>query len=420
MTKKIKETKMPFFDALKDAWEELWHHKMRTALTLLGMIFGVGAVISMLSIGEGAEQEALQLIDSMGLRNVIVNSKVMDEQQLKEIRAHSIGLSRRDVEITAETLPFVEQSSAEKKIKAFIIFGNGNKSDASVYGVTPSYFELSDFKADKGQLFTDQDELNFQQVAVLGSHTANSLFPDSNPVGQLIKVNHVWLRVIGVLEDKSLNKDEFEGIKLGGEKNRVFIPLKTALKKFKFPSLDNEIDTFRIKVTKGTDPKLASIALNNLLSQRHGKVDDYEVVVPAKLMEQHRQTRRIFTIVMSAVASISLLVGGIGIMNIMLATVLERTKEIGLLRAVGARRKDIMNLFMVESFTVSALGGLLGIILGYVIAQVIAYYADWVVGFSFWAIVLSVGVCAIIGLIFGLYPAHKASKMDPIEALQRD
>jgi putative ABC transport system permease protein len=411
---------MKFFDSLRDSWEELWHHKMRTALTLLGMIFGVGAVISMLSIGDGAEQEALELIDSMGLRNVIVNVKRMDEQQLKEVRSHTIGLSKRDVEVITETLNFVEHSSAEKKIKTFAVFANGKTSDASAYGVTPSFFELSGFKTRAGELFTSEQENSFQQVAVLGPHTANTLFPGENSVGKLIKVNHVWLRIVGVLENKALNKDEFEGIKLGGEKNRVFIPLKTALKKFKFPNLDNEIDTFRVKVQKNTNPNLAASAINNLLSQRHGKADDYELVIPAKLMEQHRQTRRIFTIVMSCVAGISLLVGGIGIMNIMLATVLERTKEIGLLRAVGARQKDVMYLFMVESFTVAALGGLLGIILGYLIAQVIAFYADWSVGFSFSAIILSVGVCAIVGLTFGLYPALKAAKMDPIEALQRD
>ncbi|TQV89171.1 ABC transporter permease [Aliikangiella coralliicola] len=411
---------MAFFDALRDAWEELWHHKMRTALTLLGMIFGVGAVIAMLSIGEGAEQEALELIDSMGLRNVIVNAKKMDSQQLAEIRDHSVGLSQRDVEVASETLPFVEQASAEKVIKTFIVFSHGVKSDASVYGVTPSYFELSGFNVSAGRLFDVDGEARYRQVAVLGAHTAKVLFADKDPLGQLVKVNHVWLRVIGVLKDKSLNKDEFEGIKLGGEKNRIFVPLKTALKKFRFPDLDNEIDTFRIKITKDTDPNMAAIALNHLLSQRHGKVDDYEIVVPAKLMEQHRQTRRIFTIVMSCVAGISLLVGGIGIMNIMLATVLERTKEIGLLRAVGARKKDVMNLFMVESFTVAAIGGLLGIILGYIIAQVIAVYADWTVGWSLSAILLSVGVCAIVGLTFGIYPALKASKMDPIEALQRD
>ena len=411
---------MQINDALKDAWDELWHHKLRTALTLLGMIFGVGAVIAMLSIGEGAEQEALELIDSMGLRNVIVKAKAMEPEQLKEIRSHSIGLSRRDVEVISEALPFVESSSAEKRIKAFIVFGNGTVSNASVIGVTPNFFELSGFNTQKGELFSDMENTRFEQVAVIGIDVARTMFGESDPIGRLIKVNHVWLKVIGVLEDKSLSKNEFEGVELGTEKNRIFIPLNTALKKFRFPDLDNEIDTFKIKVSRGTSPNLAAIAIDQLIDQRHGKADDYEIVIPAKLMQQHRETRRIFTIVMSCVASISLLVGGIGIMNIMLATVLERTKDIGLLRAVGARKKDIMNLFMVESFTVAAIGGALGILLGFVIAKIIAVYADWNLGWSFSAIFLSVGVCALVGLVFGLYPAIKASRMDPIEALQRD
>jgi len=411
---------MGFTDSLKDAWGELWHHKMRTALTLLGMIFGVGAVIAMLSIGEGAEQEALKLIDSMGLRNVIVNAKQVDDQQLKEIRAHSNGLSLRDLQVVTETLEFIEESSAEKKIKSYIIISNGKTSDATVYGVSASFFKLSGFNPSDGQFFTPENNKHYQQVAVIGSHTAKHLYPSSNSIGKLIKVNHVWLKIVAVIENKQLDKKEFQGIKLGGEKNRIYIPLNTALKKFKFKDLSDEIDTFRVKVKKNISPELAAIALNQLLAQRHGKVDDFEIVVPAKLMEQHRQTRQIFTIVMSCVAGISLLVGGIGIMNIMLATVLERTKEIGLLRAVGARKKDILNLFMVESFTVSAIGGILGILLGFIIAQIIAYYADWNVGWSFLAIFMSVGVCAVVGLIFGLYPAIKAAEMDPIDALQRE
>ena len=411
---------MIFSDAVKDSWDELMHHKMRTALTLLGMIFGVGAVIAMLSIGEGAENEALQLIDSMGLHNIIVNSKQMDQQQTREIRAHSAGLSIEDVKTISDTFPFVVNSSAQKIIKSYIIIADGNQSFASVAGVTPSYFKLSNFTTTEGALFTSSQDNEYQSVAILGSLVASSLFAKQNAVGKLIKVNHVWLRVIGVLKEKVINKNEFEGVKLGSEKNRIFIPLKTALKRFKFPLLDNEIDTFRVRVNRETDPALAAIAINKLLSIRHGKSDDYEIVIPANLMQQHRQTRKIFSIVMSSVAAISLLVGGIGIMNIMLATVLERTKEIGLLRAVGARRSDIMTLFVVESFTVSAIGGILGIVLGFAIAETIAIFADWRIGFSLLSIFLAVGVSASIGLIFGIFPAYKASKMDPIEALQRD
>ncbi len=411
---------MNFYEAFIDSLEELWHHKMRTGLTLLGMIFGVGAVIAMLSIGEGAEQEALKMIDSMGLRNVIVNAREMDEQQRKEIREHSIGLSLRDIEVAQKTLPFIENISAEKQIKTFIIFSSYAQSNASVFGVTPSYFDLSGFKPSQGNVFDDKAEKSFLQVAVLGAQAAEQLFPEGNALGQLIKINHVWLEVITVIKDEELRKNEFEGIKIGSEKNRIFIPFYTALKKFKFPNFSDELDTFRMKISQGTDPVMAATSINHLINKRHGEIDDFEIVIPAKLMEQHRQTRRIFTIVMSCVAGISLLVGGIGIMNIMLATILERTKEIGLLRAVEARQIDIRNLFMIESFTITAIGGILGIFLGFGIAQIIAAFADWTVGFSFSSILLSVGVCALIGLGFGLFPALKASKMDPILALQTE
>jgi putative ABC transport system permease protein len=233
-------------------------------------------------------------------------------------------------------------------------------------------------------------------------------------------VNHVWLQVVAVLADHELKKNEFEGVKLGSEKTRIFIPLQTALKRFKFKTLEPELSAFRLQLAPGVDAVAAARTLTHLLNRRHNNVDDFEIVVPAKLMAQHRETRRIFTIVMSCVAGISLLVGGIGIMNIMLASVLERTREIGLLRAIGATRRDILRQFIVESFTVTAMGGVLGIALGFALAAVIAFFADWAFGFSLMAILVSVGVCALIGIVFGLYPAIKASKLDPIVALQRE
>ncbi len=406
-------------DGLEDVIEELWHHKLRTLLTLLGMIFGVGAVIAMLSIGEGAEQEAIQLIDSMGLRNVIVNAKALDKEELLEIRERSAGLSLRDVEIASETLPSVTGYSAGKVIHAFITFSEEGQSDATTYGVLPSHFELSRLSLAQGEFFTDRHNRHYEQVAVLGAAAANELFPDGDALHRLIKVNHVWLRVIGILEDKQLRKEEFEGIKLGGERYRIFIPLNTALEKFNRRPLDSELDTFRVTMEPGADPILVARTLSRLLNVRHADVNDFEIVVPAQLMQQDRETRCIFTIEMSCVAGISLLVGGIGIMNIMLATVMERTREIGLMRAVGAKKHHVVRMFLLESLTVSLLGGILGIGLGFSIAKVIAIYADWAMGWSITAILLSVGVCGFVGLVFGYYPARIAADMDPIDAIHR-
>lgn len=407
-------------ESLIQAIEELWYHKLRTFLTLLGMIFGVGAVISMLSIGEGAKREALELIDSMGLRNVLVKAKTYDTKELAEIRERSAGLTLKDVQAGLETLPFVESFSAFKEISTYALFSQDKSAEAKVLGVTSKYLDMSHLEVETGRLLTEWDEQHFSQVCVLGSFIAKQLFPTRDPLGQTVKVNQHWLRIIGVLKERHYSKDEFQGIKLGGEQNCIYLPLQTALKKFDFPNHSNELDEFRFELEKGIDPEQAAITLSHLLDVRHGGMDDFELIIPAALLNQQKKTQRIFTIVMACVAGISLLVGGIGIMNIMLATVLERTREIGLRRAVGATRTDIVRQFLIESFTISAVGGLLGVVLGFVLSQIIAAFAQWQVAWTPMPIILSLGVCSLVGLIFGIYPAITASKLDPIVALQHE
>lgn len=407
--------------------EDLWHaveqlrqHKLRTALTLLGMVFGVGAVIAMLSIGEGAKQEALRLIESMGLHNILVEARDFDEDTLREIREHSIGLSQGDVRAIEQTLPSVEGVSAEKKVKAWNLFSQQASSDAQVLAVSPEYFDLASLKIASGEGIDEDDNRYYAQVAVLGAQAARSLFPVGDPVGQRVKINHLWVKVIGVLEDRDLGKDEFQGVSLGGDRNRVFIPLKTAIKRLKFELLESELDAIRLKLDKESDPQLSALTVNHLLSRRHGEENDYEIIIPAALLKQQQQTQKIFTIVMSAIAGISLLVGGIGIMNIMLATVLERTREIGLLRALGARKQDIQAQFLLESATVAGLGAFIGIFFGLLLAFVIQQFAGWPAGWSMMAIVLSVSICLITGVGFGWYPARQAAALDPIRALHAE
>jgi putative ABC transport system permease protein len=408
--------------------EDLWHaveqlrqHKLRTALTLLGMVFGVGAVIAMLSIGEGAKQEALRLIESMGLRNILVEARDFDEDTLEEIREHSVGLSQSDVRAIIQTLPSVEGVSSEKKIKTWNLFSQQASSDAQVLAVSPEYFALASLKVSVGRIINEEDNRYYAQVAVLGAQAARSLFPgEKDPIGQRVKVNHVWVKVIGVLEDRDLSKEEFEGVSLGGDRNRVFIPLETALKRLKFEALEGELDSIRLRLNESADPSLSALTVNHLLSRRHGEENDYDIIIPAALLKQQQQTQQIFTIVMSAIAGISLLVGGIGIMNIMLATVLERTKEIGLLRALGARKRDIQLQFLVESATVAALGAFIGIFFGLALAFIIQQFAGWPAGWSMVAIVLSVSICLITGVVFGWYPARQAAALDPIKALHAE
>jgi len=408
--------KLEFLEAI----ESLMHHKLRTVLTLLGMIFGVGAVIAMLSIGQGAEQEALQLIDSMGLRNIIVKEKKVDDTRLKEIRETSMGLTLQDLNAARETLPFLSTYSATKHIDVYSLFSQAGTSDASVWGVTPTHKDMANLEIKSGRFLLPVDDLTYSQVCVIGSRVAQVLFPGENPLEKHLKINHVWFTVIGIIKDKNLNKDEFEGISLKGEQNNIYVPLQTALKSFQFKALEAEIDEFRVQLEKGIPSSTAAATLMHLMKRRHKNTDDYEMVVPEALLEQHRKTQNIFTIVMACIAGISLLVGGIGIMNIMLATVLERTREIGLRRAIGAKQKDIKRQFILETFAVSAMGGALGIVFGFSLSLIISTFTGWAVGWSLSAILLSVGVCAFIGLVFGIYPAVQASRLDPIDALRHD
>ncbi|MCF6300093.1 MAG: ABC transporter permease [Proteobacteria bacterium] len=406
--------------SLKHAISEMMHHKLRTMLTLLGMVFGVGAVIAMLSIGEGAKAESTRLIEKMGLRNLVINEKAFDAETLMEIREDSLGLSINDIRAISNTLPFIEQSCGEKTIKTYSLFSEFANSDASVKAISPNCFQMSNLSTSQGILFTAKENQQFAQVAVIGSEVADKLFPKGDAVGKLLKVNHLWLKVIGVIKKDELTTNEIQGIKLGAEHNSIFLPLETAFKRLKKASLESQIDTIRLSIDKTVKPQIASLAIDRLLSRRHGNMEDYEIVVPASLLNQQNKTQKIFTIVMSSIAGISLLVGGIGIMNIMLATVLERTKEIGLLRALGARKVDIKNQFLVESATIAAFGALLGIIMGIILSFAIQSFANWPVEWSLFSIILAVGVCLITGVAFGYYPAKQAAELDPIRALQKN
>ncbi len=405
------------------ALNEMIHHKLRTLLTLLGMVFGVGAVIAMLSIGEGAKAESTRLIESMGLRNLVINEKQNDTETRKEIRKNSIGLSLNDMRAISGSLPFVTQHCAQKNINTYSLFSKNASADSSVMAISADCFNMSNLKIQSGQLFTANDNKTSRQVAVIGAEAAATLFPDEDAeeaIGKLIKVNHLWVEVIGVLKRQKLSKKEIQGIKLGAEHNRIFLPLSTAHKRLKIPELESQIDSIRVTIDETIEPQVAALAIDRLLKRRHGNVDDFEIIVPASLLNQQNKTQKIFTIVMSSIAGISLLVGGIGIMNIMLATILERTREIGLMRALGARKADIKNQFLVESATISAVGALLGIVMGVALSFMIQSFADWPVQWSFSSIILAVGVCLVTGVGFGYYPAKKAAELDPILALQKN
>lgn len=287
-------------------------------------------------------------------------------------------------------------------------------------GVTPSYFELSQLSLAEGRPILDMDQEFTARVCVLGARAAAELFGSEKALGGLIKVDHQWLEVVGVMSAQSPDQGEFEGVALKGPDAQILMPLNTRLRLFRDLPFRDEIDRFIVQVQPGVASLQAAQPLAQLMAVRHKKVDDYTLIVPEALLQQHRKTQSIFNIVMASIGAISLLVGGIGIMNIMLANVLERTREIGLRRAIGARRRDIMQQFIAEALTISATGGLLGIVLGVALAYAIAGFSGWPVGWSLLPILLAVGSCGLIGLLFGIYPALKASRLDPIEALRHD
>ena len=404
----------------REAIDELWRRRLRTLLTLLGMIFGVGAIVAMQAVGEGSRREALRLVESLGLHNLIAEAKPQDEDTIKETRARSLGLSIADARAALAVVPGAEKFAAEKPVKTHSVFSDSGSGDAQASGISPDWFALSSLKVARGRALTDEDDESLAAVAVLGHKAASDLFPKRDAVGQHVKVNHVWLEVVGVLADRDLGKDSFEGVPLGLESNRVYMPLASARARFKFQEQEDEVDRFLLRLRDPEQLAAGASVLAAMLDQRHAGMRDYVLVVPQQLFRQHQQTQRIFQVVMGAIAGVSLLVGGIGIMNIMLANVLERRREIGLLRALGARRRDVVAQFLREATVICVAGALLGLLFGTVLAYLIAEFAGWQVAWAPLPILLSATFCALVGLAFGVYPARQAARLDPITALRQE
>nr|WP_225578232.1 ABC transporter permease [Rhodanobacter sp. 7MK24] len=392
--------------------------KLRTLLTLLGMIFGVGAIVAMQGVGEGSRREALRLVESLGLHNLIVEAKPQDGDALKEARMRSLGLTVADARAALDVVPSAERYAAEKRIKHWAVFSGEGQAEAGVSGVSPDYFPLASLRVAAGRELTAHDDITLAAVAVLGHQAAHELFPDGKALGRLLKVNQVWLRVVGVLADRDLGQDKFEGVALDADSNRIFVPLASVRARFRFQPMEDEIDRFLLQLKSPGELTAGARVLTALLDQRHAGIDDYQVVVPQQLYQQNQKTQRIFSVVMGSIAGVSLLVGGIGIMNIMLASVLERRREIGLLRAIGARRQDIVQRFLREALVICIAGALIGMVFGAALAYAIAAFAGWQVAWAPLGVLVSVLVCVAIGLGFSIYPARQAAALDPIAAIR--
>lgn len=405
-------------ESLRVAFSNLIRRKLRSLLTMLGMIFGVGAVIAMLSIGAGAEEQSLKIIENLGIRNIIIQAKEFKTAELQQIRTESLGLTVRDLESLSSILNPLPLCSAKRIVKAYQVLSDTSRSDSRILGVSSPFYKIMNLKLIQGSFFLPFDEVSASQVCVLGMSAKQKLFGFADAIDKRVKINDQWFRVIGILADANIEKSEFEGVKVQNPNNDIFIPITTAIKKFEVDALENELNEIILQVAPNANLRQQSATVSNLMASMHRYVDDFMLIVPEQLLDQNQKTQRIFNIVMGAIASISLLVGGIGIMNIMLASVLERTTEIGLRRAIGARKRDIRLQFMVEALAISLVGGLIGIATGYSISQLVSIFSGWNTIITTASVVVSFGVSSLVGLIFGLYPAIQASNVDPIECLR--
>ncbi len=408
---------MTLRDAFNSAFENLATHKLRSVLTMLGMIFGVGAVIAMLSIGEGAEREALAMIERLGVRNILVRDVDMRDEDLQEVRETSLGVSPRDATAIADAVPGVELTCARVTVEPFSVLARGRTVKATALGVGSTFAELTRLEIADGRFFDVWDEAEHAQVCVVGESVKRGLFGYEEPIGQYLKVNDLWLEVVGVLSGSG-GTSSVQGVAIGSTNNDVYLPVTTATRKLDLPLLEAPLDEIIVRLAPDVSPSEAAELVDKLLDRLHGGENDYELVVPEALLEQSRKTQRLFSIVMGAIAGISLLVGGIGIANIMLATVFERTREIGIRRAVGASRVDIRTLFLMESFSISVLGGLVGVAMGVIISRVVAASAGWSTIVTPWSVALAFGVSMVVGIGSGLYPALRAANLNPIDALR--
>jgi len=400
----------------------LFDHPFRTFLTMLGIIFGVGAVIAMVSIGAGAEREALEELKKFGDSSIRVSSLEIQGERLAEaLKKQTRGLSLSDVSYLLSSCQFIDLAVAEK-IDEYGLYVLNHKPLVKIVGVGDGFMQASRFEIASGRFFSSAEQENAALVAVLGAGVASEVFGDVEPVGQTIQVERIRLKVIGVMQPQGSGSGKL-AIKRRDHDRDVYLPLKTSLQRLeKWPVEDkdqyHEINSIWIEVKRGYDLLQARDIVRSMIRRRHSEIDDFEIQVPLEILQQSQKTQQLFNLVMALIAGISLLVGGIGIMNIMLASVNERTREIGVRRALGASKRDIVVQFLVEATLISILGGLIGIVAGVGISWLIAFYTGWTTAVPLSAVLLAFFVSISVGIIFGSFPAAKASGLDPVKALR--
>ncbi len=413
--------------------KSLWLHRLRSLLTMLGIVFGVCSVIAMLAIGEGASYEAQEQIKNLGSQNIILTSvKPPEEQRISGNQSFSLeyGLTYPDIRRIRATIPGVTVVVPGRIIREYV-WNISRRVDCDIFGTVPWYPEMRNHAVATGRFFTDKDMEERHSVCVLGAEMVPLLFPLESPIGRTVRVGSSYYHIIGVMEPraKGAKPAETQTGAESGSPNRMYIPLSTCRTRFgetliKRRGANTEAEKVAlhevtVKVHDRNEVVNVSLAIKDLLERNHKK-KDYKMIVPIELLKRAEETKRIFNIVLGSIAAISLLVGGIGIMNIMLASVTERTREIGIRRALGAKRRDIVTQFLVETVILSATGGLIGVALGMAIPFFVTYFSDMITIVTLWSPMIAFSISGLVGVIFGIYPALRAANMDPVEALRHE
>jgi len=451
-----------YFHDIEIAVESIISNKLKSMLTALGIIFGVAAVIAMLAIGKGAKQEIMEQMKMVGVNNILINPIVQDqssggEEGEKQAKKFSRGLSMLDVEAINETLPSVKRISPEISFNSTAVM-NGVKYTAKLVGVSNDYFHLYNLPLVSGAFFNSYQEENGIQVCIIGANIRAKFFSKVDPIGQYIKFNGIWLKVIGVLQKTTVSLTGFEEKGVNVYNDNIYIPIQPMLLRYQNRALVNtklaseassnvfvmggfgggmgrvlsgssdagsdletnynQLDRIVVQVNETEQITPSTEILSRMMIRRHSNVKDFEITVPELLLKQQQRTKDIFNIVLGAIASISLVVGGIGIMNIMFASVMERIKEIGTRMAIGAKKMDIVVQFLSEAVLISVSGGFVGIFLGVIMAKIIEQVAGIMTIVSFFSVFIAFGVSAAVGVVFGYSPAKRASEKDPIESLR--
>ncbi len=441
-----------FIYNFKIAADAIFANKLRAVLTSLGIICGVASVIAMLAIGKGAEQEILEKMKLLGTNNIII--KPLDKKALKdkekeeaneetndgkkELKGnkYSPGLTISDLHSIKKIIPGIEAINPEI-VSEMLAYSGIFKRNINLTGIDKDYFDVNNFVVEEGSNFTSINIDNAEPVCILSHNVKIKLFPTESPVGKNVKCGNQWLKVIGVLKERNLSKENIQNLQLRDFNEDIYTPINTMLLRYVNRSLvtkanlqrgnrraSTEVENYhqldRIIITFESSDKLiqSSEVIKRMLLRKHNLVEDFEIIVPELLLEQEQNTKRIFNLVLGAIASISLIVGGIGIMNIMLASVMERMKEIGVRKALGATRNDILLQFLSEAVAISLTGGIIGIILGVSSSYIIEELTGIATIVSVVSVLLSFFVSISVGLIFGITPARRASMQDPIELLR--